>query len=63
MTAAASQDDADIDACKAVHVEEAYHYGLFHKDNYYITNKNKITGAKYSIRSNFLPGASTYVWN
>ena len=44
-------------------VEEAYHYGLFHKDNYYITNKNKITGAKYSIRSNFLPGASTYVWN
>ena len=63
MTAAVSQDDADIDAAKQYMVEEAYHYGLFHKDNYYITNKNKITGAKYSIRSNFLPGASTYVWN
>ena len=63
MTAAVSQDDADIDAAKQYMVEEAYHYGLFHKDNYYITNKNKITSAKYSIRSNFLPGASTYVWN
>ncbi len=42
MTAAASQDDADIDAAKQYMVEEAYHYGLFHKDNYYITNKNKI---------------------
>lgn len=63
MTAAVSQNDADIDAAKQYMVEEAYHYGLFHKDNYYITNKNKITGAKYGIRSNFLPGASTYVWN
>lgn len=63
ITAAISQTDADIDAAKQYMTENAYHYGLFHKENYFISNKNKITDAKYNIRSNYIPGASTYVWN
>lgn len=63
ITAAVSQTDEDIDAAKQYMTENAYHYGLFHKQLYFITNKNKITDAKYNIRSNFIPGAATYTWN
>lgn len=63
ITAAVSQTPEDIDAAKQYMTENAYHYGLFHKQLYFITNKNKITDAKYNIRSNFIPGASTYIWN
>lgn len=63
ITAAITQSDEDIDAAKQYMVENAYHYGLFHKELYFITNKNKIVDAKFNIRSNFIPGASTYTWN
>lgn len=63
MTAAVSQSEEDIDAAKQYMVENAYHYGLFHKNLYFITNKNLITEPKYNIRSNFIPGASSYIWN
>lgn len=63
ITAAISQSDEDINTAKQYMTENAYHYGLFHKQLYFITNKNKITDAKYNIRSNFIPGATTYSWN
>lgn len=63
MTAAVSQTDEDIDAAKQYMTENAYHYGLFHKQLYFITNSNKVVEPVYNIRSNFVPGASTYSWN
>lgn len=63
QTAAVSQSDEDIDAAKQYMTENAYHYGLFHKQLYFITNEKTITEPVYNIRSNFIPGASTYSWN
>ena len=62
-TAAVSQDPADIDAAKQYMTENAYHYGLFHKMLNYVTNSDLITEAVWNTRSNFVPGASTYIWN
>lgn len=63
QTAAVSQSDEDIDAAKQYMTENAYHYGLFHKQLYFITNEKMITEPVFNIRSNFVPGASTYTWN
>lgn len=63
ITAAVSQTPEDIDAAKQYMVENAYHYGLFHKDLYFVTSNKKIVDPVYNIRSNFVPGASTYSWN
>ena len=62
-TAQVSQDPADIDAAKQYMTEEAYHYGLFHKELYGITSNAKVTEAVYDYRGNLVPGACTYVWN
>lgn len=63
LTAAVSQTAEDIDAAKQYMVENAYHYGLFHKELYFITANNKIKEPVYNIKSNFIPGASKYSWN
>lgn len=63
LTAAVTQTDEDIDAAKQYMTENAYHYGLFHKELYFITANGKIKEPVYNIRSNFVPGASTYSWN
>ncbi len=61
--AAVSQLPADIDAAKQYMTQQAYHYALFYKTNFFVTNSNKITKAIFNTRSNIVPGATTYVWN
>lgn len=63
QTAAVSQSAEDLDAAKQYMTEQAYHYGLFHKQLYFITDNEKIVEPVYNIRSNFVPGASTFSWN
>ena len=62
-TAQVSQDPDDIDEAKQYMTENAYHYGLFHKQLYGVTSKAKVTQAVYDYRGNLVPGACTYVWN
>ncbi len=63
ITAAVSQTDEDIDAAKQYMTENAYHYGCSIRSFTLLLIRIRLYNVRISIRSNFIPGASTYVWN